>query len=133
MIRRGGWETSEIFPKFSEIRQGRSKDFMVCAFEASRALHFCVALGSDSYNILIHVVTFVASKLFHPAEAHGFGTSLGFLRVPDFMLMSLYFSGSDPRDPIHGAAIGPFSPGLLRGYLLQAVAADRGSSTWMIS
>lgn len=94
MMRAEGWEISEIFPKSSEIRQGRSKDFIMFAFEAfMHSLHFCDFLCGTWHwvRFLQHFVTFGTSEVFYPAEAHCFP------RVADFILISLYFSGSDPR------------------------------------
>jgi hypothetical protein len=110
MMRAEGWETSEIFPKSSEIRQGRSKDFIMFAFEAFvHSLHFCDFLCGTWHwvRFLYHFVTFGTSEVFYPAEAHCF---------PLGSLISFWF-GCTLVDPIHRGAIGPaFSPGLLRGF-----------------
>ena len=121
MMRAEGWETSEIFPKSSEIRQGRSKDFIMFAFEAFvHSLHFCDFLCGTWHwvRFLYHFVTFGTSEVFYPAEAHCFSP-----RVADFILIWLYFSGSDPS----GGNRSGFFAGSIEGFcqVWQLVAAQR--------
>ena len=109
-MRAEGWEISEIFPKSSEIRQGRSKDFIMFAFEAFvHSLQFCDFLCGTWHwvRFLYHFVTFGTSGGVLPCRSPLFSP-----RVADFILILQYFSGSDPP-----GAIGPaFSPGLWRGF-----------------
>ena len=94
LMRAEGWEISEIFPKSSEIRQGRSKDFIMFAFEAFvHSLQFCDFLCGTWHwvRFLYHFVTFGTSGGVLPCRSPLFSP-----RVADFILILQYFSGSDP-------------------------------------